>query len=276
MNCTRRPGSVWTMCHCDQCRTLSARNAKLFRNGRLPTVDRRVEAVRRLETWTARGYSPTAIAGMTGLADRTIQALMAGRTSPARMLHRTARLILDAPDTPTGGGWVPAAGSVRRLRALTVMGWSMDHLADRYSVNTSTLSTIRTGKHAQTRPVFATAIAAMYDELWNVPGPGRLAGTRARNRGWYGPLAWDDDTIDDPTAEPHSETRKDRSSLDTALDVEDLLEMGPFLTADELGRRLGYSDRGGIQQALKRTGRRDLLDRLARNAYVAANTRRTA
>lgn len=278
MTCTKRAGSVWTMCRCDDCRTLSARNAKLFRSGRLPVADHRLAAVRRLQTWASRGYSATAIADMTGLADRTIQPLITGATSPSKMLHQTARKILAAPDVPTGNGWLPSAGSVRRLRALTVMGWSMDHLADRSGIDTSTLATIRSGKHAQTRPKFAAAITAMYDELWNTPGPGRLAGTRARNRGWLPPMAWDDETIDDPAADPYTEVRaKDRTSHDVAAEVADYLEhIDPFATTSHLAEWLGYADATGVQQALKRAERPDLLAQLARNATIAANTRRTA
>lgn len=61
-----------------------------------------------------------------------------------------------------------------------------------------------------------------------------------------------------------------RSNADTAEDVEWILTWHPWTTADILAERLGYRDPSGLQIALKRAGRGDLLEKLARNAQVAA------
>jgi hypothetical protein len=66
------------------------------------------------------------------------------------------------------------------------------------------------GEHV--RAGTARAVCALYDELWDQPPPegthrDKIAASRARNRaaahGWPPPLAWDDDTIDDPDVVPN-------------------------------------------------------------------------
>jgi len=100
---------------------------------------------------------------------------------------------------------------------------------------------------------------------------------RAAARGWAPPLAWDDDTIDDPNATPDlgAETPRPqggagRPFADVVEDVEDILSWEPYTTATELAHRLGDRDSSGIQIALRRGERTDLLAQLARNAEVKA------
>lgn len=273
--CTRRPGTIWPSCRCPDCVAVRNRNLKLHRSGRLPVVDQRPAAVRRLKGWIARGYSARAITEMTGLPNRTIQKQLRGNVQVEKMQHKTATAILTAPDVPTGGGWVPAIGCVRRLRALTVNGWSMHALSERCSIGEGTLAALRDDKHRVTRPRFAREVSRVYDELWDVPGPGKLAGTRARNRGWLPPLAWDDESIDDPKATPYVATPTSlaagyRRSEDTAEDVAWFLAEHPHATAGEVAERL-HMAKDGLGLALKRAGRQDLRDRLAANAATASS-----
>lgn len=52
----------------------------------------------------------------------------------------------------------------------------------------------------------ARLVRRLYDRLSMTPAPASRGATRARNdarrKGWFPPLAWDDDTIDDPVAVP--------------------------------------------------------------------------
>lgn len=269
--CTRQRGSVWTSCACDDCRTVRLRNAKLYRNGRLPVVDQRARAVTRFHKWQARGYSSRAVSDMTGLSERTVQAMFQGRSDPAKMMHRTAQRILDAPDVPTGRGWVPSIGCVRRLQALTVMGWSMQALSQRCDLDESTLAALRSETHRTTRPRFARIVSDLYDEVWDTPGPGRHAATRARNRGWAPPLAWDDDTIDDPTAQPDTGQREYVRNGGEGMPqhvlvetVEDLLDMDAAVASVAVAERLGVTWEA-VRRGLSRAGRTDLSDRLTLN-----------
>jgi hypothetical protein len=252
--------------------------AKLHRNNRLP-VDSRDKAWRRIVQWEAAGYTGGVIAGMTGLADRTVQPMLyaARDGSRIRITHATAAKILAAPAQPVdGSGWIPSLGTVRRLRALTVMGWSMRDLSERCELQESTLAALRNPVHKMTRPKFAAIVAGLYSELSGTHGPGRHAATRARNRGWLPPAAWDDDSIDDPNTEPavtkQATANRGRPVEHVIEDIEWILEHDPLITSTELAQRLGYATKSAIQHALEpgRGNRPDLLARLARNAEVKA------
>ena len=70
------------------------------------------------------------------------------------------------------------------------------------------------------------AVADLYDRLSMTPGPSQEARDRAKRKGWRPPLAWDDDSIEDPEAKP------DRGEKRHADWGERFLEL----------RELGYSD----------------------------------
>jgi hypothetical protein len=112
---------------------------------------------------------------------------------------------------------IDAAGTHRRIQALSALGYTYDEIAhacgwpDRRNVSdVLTRSTVQGGTRDR--------VAAAYDQLsMTVPPPSR-ARTVARNRaarlGWLPPLALDDDRIDDPTYRPTKHlTKAERARL---------------------------------------------------------------
>lgn len=97
---------------------------------------------------------------------------------------------------------VDATGTRRRIRALIRMGWrykDMDSWLGYRSANTHNLNRSDTlHVHLET----AGAVKRMYDELSMRIGPSVRNRAVAERWGWASPLAWDDDTIDDPAARP--------------------------------------------------------------------------
>lgn len=93
---------------------------------------------------------------------------------------------------------VDATGTHRRIQALMVNGWSLDQIMERagYRKSGNWIKYDATTLHVNT----AAKIAEVYNELWDKPGPSKWTRTWARNQGYLPPLAWDDDTIDDPAA----------------------------------------------------------------------------
>ncbi|MDR6861950.1 helix-turn-helix domain-containing protein [Phycicoccus sp. 3266] len=234
-----------------------ARKSKLRRNGRPVVVDVRHQAWERITQWVAAGYSPTVIAGLAGVRRRTADGMANdARAGRARLVHHsTARRIMDAADRPTGGGgWVPSTGTVRRLQALTVMGWSMADLAERCDVAESTLHALRDPKHRTTRPKFAAAVERLYDELADKEGNCRYAGARARNRGWLPPAAWDDPDTDPQPGEQGTDDVVDEVVVERAMngdpvtltDTERAVALERLAAAGhsdrEIGRRLHVCD----------------------------------
>jgi DNA-binding NarL/FixJ family response regulator len=197
--CIRRAGSEWTLCKCDTCRRDIRRKAKLARNGRANINDQRAAALQRLAEWENAGYSVGFMAQAAGIRKATLDRHIAGKRS--QISHATARKIMAANvDAVTVGGFIPSVGTVRRLRALTVMGWSMSAIAERTGIKESTLHALRDPAHRFTRPMYAKAVADAYEALSMTHGGCRYAATRAVRKGWLPPLAWDD--IDDPGENP--------------------------------------------------------------------------
>lgn len=99
----------------------------------------------------------------------------------------------------------PAHGTIRRLQALCALGWTHRQIGARLGVTPSRVSHII--RLTQDAVLIDTArrVADLYDQISMVVPAGRdasYARREAARKGWAPPLSWDDDTIDDPNAEP--------------------------------------------------------------------------
>lgn len=96
---------------------------------------------------------------------------------------------------------VDPTGSRRRVQALAAIGWPLGMICLRMGlVSSKPPRFLYEGKTISVRS--AEAIARIYDELSMTPGPSTSTRKRALRKGWPPPLAWDDDSIDDPEAKP--------------------------------------------------------------------------
>lgn len=111
----------------------------------------------------------------------------------------------------TGGPMLAdATGSIRRLQALSRIGWTMSELGAQPELRVSSerVSQIARGRHSTLTLAKIASIRALYDRLTgrNMPLPTGSNADRARRlaeqKGWASPLAWDDDEIDDPKGRP--------------------------------------------------------------------------
>ncbi|WP_394161651.1 hypothetical protein [Galactobacter valiniphilus] len=99
---------------------------------------------------------------------------------------------------------IDSTGTIRRIRALGAIGWSGKHIAELIGMRQGNFAMI------QSRPqvLVATAlkVEAVYHRLAMTPAPDnqytRRLLTMAATKGWVPPLAWDDETIDDPKTKP--------------------------------------------------------------------------
>lgn len=180
------------------------RNA-LFGRGRLVDADP-VRA--HLGHLTAAGVGTRRVATLTGLSRTTVLHItigLRGRSPAKRVERRVADAILALTIDPAPHSVLDATGTTRRLRALVAMGWPQARLGAELGLTDTTMSALLAGRrrvHATT----AAAVRGVYDQLWRQEPPPSGASTwarrRAAQRGWATPLAWDDDTIDDPAAQP--------------------------------------------------------------------------
>lgn len=152
--------------------------------------------------WTIKG-----IAEKAGVSTTTVQRINSPTRRPARIKADVEAAVLAVQ----GSGqryMTDAVGMVRRIRALATLGWSFRQIGERCGITQRSIVDINTGGIKNVRPETFTAICAVYDELWDKPAPDRRDGIRdrmiryARRNGWAPPLAWDDDSIDDPAATP--------------------------------------------------------------------------
>ncbi len=102
-------------------------------------------------------------------------------------------------------GWVPAAGTKRRLQALSRAGWSAQALADELGVHRSAVLRLRTTAQERVSSRTADDVCELYERCWWRTPTGRyeLRTERyAERAGWAGPWQWTPDSLDDPAAEP--------------------------------------------------------------------------
>ncbi len=134
------------------------------------------------------------IAEQAGVSNSTIADIAAG--GRAFIYRHTEQAILAADGGH--GHIIPAAGTHRRIQALMAIGYPFVDLAERLGVHHDRIRQYLIQEAVYTRT--AARVARLYDELSMTPGPSRRARNIAARRGYLPPLAWDDDTIDDPAA----------------------------------------------------------------------------
>lgn len=129
-----------------------------------------------------------------------------------RLLAVRPRLELLDPVAKVG-----AHGTRRRLQALQSLGWSPRQLSVGLSASSEYVGKISRGEVPKVRVTTALAIRGLYDRLWDLHPPQsdqrqRMIVTRMRRKaarnGWAPPMAWDDETIDDPAAVPDGAVRR--------------------------------------------------------------------
>lgn len=209
-----------TGCRCDECRqairateSRHRRKIALHRWGAGPPTYVDAEPARaHVRALMAAGMGWQRVARTAGVSTGCVERLIYGRTDrppSARIRPDTARRILAVHAEPASGALVDATGSVRRVRALMVLGWSQSQLARHLGMQPLSVSQLL--RRQTIRRATADRVRGVYDDLWDKPPPcdtpqARTAAARARRyaavRGWAPPAAWDDDRIDDPRGRP--------------------------------------------------------------------------
>jgi len=96
---------------------------------------------------------------------------------------------------------VPARGSQRRLRALMAIGWPLEEMARMWGIGRTVLQRVLHPDTVKVSRARAELIEREYRRLaFAGAGPSARARTWARNRGFPGPMDWDD--IDRQEREP--------------------------------------------------------------------------
>lgn len=251
-------------CRCDACRAANARYAKLAKyrqdTGRTVMVDAApVKAhLRRLR---AAGVGKRTIANHAGVSQTVVNRLIGiDHSRPATRVRPeiAQKLLAVRPHALADGALVDATGTTRRLQALVAIGWSQTSMAARIGWTVANLNVLVLGRRSQVSVATAKLIGQMYDELSMTPGGSKRSRSLAMARGWAPPLAWDDDTIDDPRARAHgtddsAQWMRSRRSMEAVVeDFNDMRASGS--TFASAAARLGMSEQS-LERALHRARR---------------------
>lgn len=217
------------------------RNKYLLSTGRPGNVGPE-RAAAHIKKFRAAGVSDTEAMTLFGMARSSFYRLLRGED----ITRDTEQRVLAVPVPPkrqksSNLAAVDASGTRRRIQALVALGWPQNELARRLSVHCQWLSAALLQTRVAAKS--ADAVRALYDQLWDaVPeldGIPAFHAARAREtaaqRGWVSPLAWDDDTIDDPTAVPVTDAAAPPPA--TGADAAARWLMGESVVLDPASRR---------------------------------------
>jgi len=173
-----------------------------------------------------------------------IEEARASGISPGMARYVTDRAAPEPGDAQPGRSGaprlVPTIGTVRRLQALMLVGWPVTILAGELGCRPHALRRLITGGQPLMPAATAAAAAALYDRLWDKPGPSARTRELAVQRGWAPALAWDDETIDSPAAVPQGiRPRRSPRASEVLEDADELAGLG--LTVAQAAGRLGVS-----------------------------------
>jgi hypothetical protein len=266
-------------CRCDPCSGAKTEWNRRFRKAKAygrwqPHLIDVAPVTNHMRALRQRGIGYKRVAELAGIGHACASSIVEGRqkTVTREVAGKILAIPLDARTAPRA--YIDATGSRRRVQALAAIGWSFpEQVARMGRKQRSGLQKILRG--GLTTTVTAEAIRALYDELWDtLPDPQtvpeKIAVIKTRNlakrKGWAPPLAWDDDAIDDPDAEPYGTRKRERIYRpveDIVEDVEWLRDTGVDpMRAEE---RIGIT-RESLKTALRRHGREDLLNWLRGDA----------
>lgn len=149
------------------------------------------------------------IARLSGVSAWVIRNVMADDQRHVTLKTARGLLALSVPEREhelaSAGAVVSGLGTRRRLRALVAIGYTNEQIAEAIGYPTSQCGRLLSGEFDVTAGV-ARRVEEAFNRLHMKLPPEGYAANRARlraaRRGWFVPLAWNENTIDDPAAHP--------------------------------------------------------------------------
>jgi len=200
------------------------------------------------------------IAMFAGVNQQTINRLLWSKPPTKKIRTEIADKIMALQPSLDKVGCTTAidgTGTRRRLQALIALGWSQSKLGARMGITGSNVSRILTSERVTAKS--AIAVRDLYESMWNEAPPEedwrhKIAANRARGyaaeRGWVPPMAWDDESIDDPDASPCDTARPRHRKLPSGEELQWLhVELRETIPA--LAQRFGVYE-SSIRKALER------------------------
>lgn len=248
---------VWNHCREPECiaanqdyhREVYVMNAR--RAGRV--VRPRIEyvdpgpAAQHIHDLRAQGMGSVTIGRACGIDQRVVQLIASGAR---KRIHRTTEERILAVELAPA--WVDVTGAARRLQALSAVGYTLAVLHEETGIRAAHLSRIMVGGVRVVRRGTHEVVAEVFDRLAMKQGPSAESKRRAAAKGWAPPLAWDEDSIDAPDAQPDYGHKKRGFDLD---EWRFIVQGGedPERAAERCGVTIT-----AVERAAYREGRRDI------------------
>lgn len=203
-------------CKCEPCLKIRRTRKKIQsvnrQLGRSSRVDAATAAHRLRDLHRHMGWED--IASSLGTSSSHVRKIAGGRQTVI-LLATHNKIMRLVPQTATGGQYIDATGSVRRVHALIAQGHPLRKIAEAAGTHYSCIQTVVAGP-ARVRRFFAERIEEAYRTLSGTTGSSIRGRNRAARNGWAPPAAWDDDTIDNPSSKPNcgqTLTLRERAAL---------------------------------------------------------------
>lgn len=179
------------------------------------------------------------VAALAGIGITPARNILWGRQDPGprkgemlkRVKRETAEAVLKVkPDIANlaKGQSIPSTGTLRRLQALVVAGWSLSKLGAQLGIGATNMPSLMQRDRVQVKTHME--VVELFDRLWNVEPPheewrDKIAYARtlkfAKARRWLPALAWDDlDTDVEPPAIEGGEDTIDEMAVELAIEGE--------------------------------------------------------
>lgn len=158
-----------------------------------------------LEQLRAARMTWRAISELSGMTASALCAIHLGKTARINREKAKAVLAVHPPqvfERRNPAGFVPNVGTRRRIRALLAIGWTHELIAAAAGLPAHRTGTLLSQAGSLCSLENHERIKRAYDALSMTPGPSETNRARARRFRHVPPLAWDDETIDDPAARP--------------------------------------------------------------------------
>lgn len=187
---------------------------------------------------------------LSGVSRNVVARLCSGRPDRPvkRVTRETADKLMSIPlpqiswMVHADGAQIPAVGSIRRMQALMAAGYTVQFLAARLTGWDTDVHRLIREEQKLITAARARRIAELFSELQLQPGSSDQAREFAAARRWALPLEWDEDTIDDPEAEPVRAAWTPASAREERREqVAELTARG--YSADEIAEQLGVDAR---------------------------------
>ncbi|MFK4801723.1 hypothetical protein ACI3K5_23950 [Streptomyces sp. MPA0124] len=163
----------------------------------------------------ATGMGLRTLAARAGVTVATVDHLIYGNSPhppAAKIRTENAKALLaywPTLDDYDDGSIIDATGTRRRLQALAAIGWPVSSLHHHINIITvSSLERLRFNQQVTARvaravrDVYQWASVGTAEDHGITPWIAERGRGHATRRGWAKPVAWDDDTIDNPDAHP--------------------------------------------------------------------------